>query len=174
MEDIECVEHNGFKIRIVPDDDPMNPREWDNLGIMNCWHRRYNLGDKHKYDADGFQDFLDDPNNEIRAYLPLYMYDHSGITIRTTPFSCGFDSGQVGFIYTTDNRVKNMFGTTVPSKEQLLEGLVAEVKEYDKYISGGYVGFIVEDCEGNQVESCWGFSDKDSAIEEAKAYCKAA
>ena len=25
------------------DPDPQNPRENDNLGVMACWHRRYNL-----------------------------------------------------------------------------------------------------------------------------------
>lgn len=27
-----------------------SPREWDNLGTMICWHRRYCLGDNHNYD----------------------------------------------------------------------------------------------------------------------------
>ena len=31
--------------------------------------------------------------------LPLYLYDHSGISMKTTPFSCQWDSGQVGWIY---------------------------------------------------------------------------
>lgn len=31
--------------------------------------------------------------------LPLYLYDHGGITIKTNPFSCPWDSGQVGWIY---------------------------------------------------------------------------
>lgn len=31
------------------DPDPPNPRDDDNLGVMICWHRRYNLGDKHNY-----------------------------------------------------------------------------------------------------------------------------
>ena len=31
--------------------------------------------------------------------LPLYLYDHSGITMNTTGFSCPWDSGQVGWIY---------------------------------------------------------------------------
>ena len=31
--------------------------------------------------------------------LPLYLYDHSGITMSTGPFSCPWDSGQVGWIY---------------------------------------------------------------------------
>lgn len=174
MEDIERIEHNGFNIRIVPDDDPMDPRGWDNLGIMACWHRRYNLGDKHNHASDGFQDWLEDPENEVVASLPLYLYDHSGITMSTGPFSCRFDSGQVGIIYTTKDKIKSIFGETVPSEEQLLEGLKDEVKLYDRFISGACVGFIVEDSEGNQVESSWGFFDKDTAIEEAKAHCKAA
>ena len=39
--------HNQeYRIRIMPDYDPSSPREWDNLGIMICSHRRYNLGDE--------------------------------------------------------------------------------------------------------------------------------
>jgi len=36
----------SYKIEIEPDLDPMDPREWDNLATMVCWHRRYNLGDE--------------------------------------------------------------------------------------------------------------------------------
>lgn len=35
-----------YVYKIVRDEDPMNPRENDNLGTMYCAHRRYNLGDK--------------------------------------------------------------------------------------------------------------------------------
>ena len=31
--------------------------------------------------------------------LPLYLYDHGGITMSTGAFSCSWDSGQVGWIY---------------------------------------------------------------------------
>jgi len=31
--------------------------------------------------------------------LPLYLYDHGGITMSTGAFSCPWDSGQVGWIY---------------------------------------------------------------------------
>jgi hypothetical protein len=37
--------------------------------------------------------------------LPLYLYDHSGLTISTSPFSCRWDSGQVGYIHTTFEQV---------------------------------------------------------------------
>lgn len=34
------------RVLICPDHDPMNPRkEFDNVGVMYCWHRRHHLGD---------------------------------------------------------------------------------------------------------------------------------
>ena len=38
---------------------------------------------------------------ENLVYLPVYLYDHSGLVLQTTPFSCPWDSGHVGIIYTT-------------------------------------------------------------------------
>jgi hypothetical protein len=39
--------------------------------------------------------------------LPLYLYDHGGITISCSPFSCPWDSGQVGWIYADYDMIKN-------------------------------------------------------------------
>ncbi len=67
-----------------------NPREWDNLGTMVCWHRHYELGDEHRYATP--DDFIDafDPKSEnwngqkIAVIMPLYLFDHSGITMSTS------------------------------------------------------------------------------------------
>ncbi len=46
------LEYLPKRVRIIQDSDPMSPREWDNVGKMVCWHRRYNLGDEQpSYDA---------------------------------------------------------------------------------------------------------------------------
>lgn len=42
--------------------------------------------------------------------LPLYLYDHSGITISTVPFSCPWDSGQVGWIYAPKDTFRKATG----------------------------------------------------------------
>ena len=36
-------------LSIIQDVDAEDPRNWDNLGTMICFHRRYSLGDKHDY-----------------------------------------------------------------------------------------------------------------------------
>lgn len=45
------VASNGIKTAVILlDDQPTSPREYNDLSHMICWHRRYNLGDKHNYD----------------------------------------------------------------------------------------------------------------------------
>jgi transitional endoplasmic reticulum ATPase len=53
------------KLRIIQDEDPMNPRtEYDNFGKMVCFHRRYDLGDKHEFSSpEDFDEFLKE--NEV-------------------------------------------------------------------------------------------------------------
>lgn len=38
--------YKGLVIKIERDEDPENPREWDNLGTMVCWHPKRILGDE--------------------------------------------------------------------------------------------------------------------------------
>lgn len=54
----KSVENDNIIIRIEEDTDAESPRNWDNLGTMACWHRRYNLGDKHSYSEP--REFLED------------------------------------------------------------------------------------------------------------------
>ena len=42
--------------------------------------------------------------------LPLYLYDHSGITMNTGGFSCPWDSGQVGWIFADGNAIRREYG----------------------------------------------------------------
>lgn len=48
--------------------------------------------------------------DETHCILPVYMYDHSGLTINTTGFSCPWDSGLLGWIYASHDKIKEEFG----------------------------------------------------------------
>lgn len=40
-------ETSGLVLKILRDEDPLNPRtDWDNLGTMALFHKRYTLGDE--------------------------------------------------------------------------------------------------------------------------------
>lgn len=197
-----------YRVTLIPDRDPESPRDWDTLGTMVCWHNRYNLGDEQpKCDPEEWARDLageivgaDDPElipdeHVVRilekhvVMLPLNLYDHSGITMSTSSFSCPWDSGQVGYIYCTLDQARENWmrtdatwetvlphhdGSEVTMREYAKLILEAEVETYDQFISGEVYGFILEEREAelnlfgeevvgewDETDSCWGFYGRD-------------
>lgn len=238
----------NYSLKISYDEDPLNPREdYDHLGTMVCWHRRYNLGDRHHYEnqseffldvlkqqmdlpwmkkviedlkAEKFFNFKLQYNRsiyhwELRNYskrcdqwftigtykslkkdidlivedllndldhkelhslaqnclvmLPLYLFDHGGITINTTGFSCSWDSGQVGYIYATPKDLVKEYGKDTPENREKARNLLeAEVECYDLYLRGECYGFQLYE-DGEEIDSCWGFlGDWKDILEDIK------
>jgi hypothetical protein len=173
----------NFIIRIVDDLYPHNPRENDNITKMVCFHRRYNLGDKHGYNQSDYKSWDELKKAIIKAekpvmIKPLYLYDHSGITIATSPFGCQWDSGQIGWVYITAKTMKDFWSKDAQRDEtKMNEAIEVEVQEYDKYLTGEAYAYeiyrLVLDVEGDIHEklhdSCAGFNDEDDAYKEALA-----
>jgi hypothetical protein len=187
---------SGNILRVIYDENPESPRQWDNLGKMICSHHNYNLGDKqlddklsqmqeivqdlnireyiegldedYWYDEDKLQEFIE--AKEGAVVLPLYIYEHSGITMNTTGFSCRWDSGQVGWIYVSKERIIEEYGdASKESVEKARRVLESEVETYAQYLEGDIYGFKVikkESCSlGHEheevIDSCWGFYGED-------------
>lgn len=103
--------------------------------------------------------------------LPLYLYDHSGITMNTRGFHCQWDSGQVGWIYITDEQANTEWsGEYKKTTEQIREYLREEVKIYDMYLTGSVYGFVLNDPDGEHEDSCWGFLG-DNDLEKCGMAC---
>ena len=164
------TDYKGYEILIEQDDNPINPRmENANLGRMLCKHRRYNLGDDVNANKDEVLNMLAGKIKDV-VVLPLYLYDHSGITMNTTGFSCPWDSGMVGCIYADYNKIRSWYGVKKVTKnliEKVKDMFRSEVKEYDNYISGNVYSYtILKDNE--EMDSCGGYPYED-ALNEAKA-----
>lgn len=163
---------NGKTLEIHQDENPESPRTWDNLGILAVFHKRYDFGDTVDFKSDQFSSWDEMENHIVETYkplaiLPVYMYDHGGITINTTGFSCGWDSGQVGFIYVTQKSI-DLLGSYIKDdesyseyKERLEEHLRNEIETLDQYLTGDVYGFIIKDESDNEEDSCWGFFGDD-------------
>lgn len=185
------IEYRGEKIEIYQDENAQDPRSWDNLGTMACWHRRYNLGDEQPksspleylagiaemdevlYDEDSEKVSMDKVLAKLESemvIIPLYLYDHSGITMSTSPFSCKWDSGQVGWIYCTLEGARKNWQLPDAQWDTKLDGkwtagrtlrqctedvLRGEVKTYDQYLRGDVYGWMAGD------DSCWGYFGSD-------------
>ncbi len=160
MNEAERFDVDGIDVRIVYDEDCVNPRtDYDNFGHMICFHRNYTLGDKHKMSVEEAKEFADKVLKDGGIVLPLYLYDHSGITMSVNAFSCPWDSGQVGFTYATKEDIrKNWMIKRVTAKklEEARKLLISEVEVYDSYLTGECYGFIATAPNGKE-ESCWGF-----------------
>jgi hypothetical protein len=170
-----------YLIKVFQDDSPESPRSWDNLGTMVCFHKRYDLGDKTDYrseDYDSWEELkngIEENEGEI-VILPLYLYDHSGITISTSSFSCQWDSGQIGFIFVSKHKIEKE-GIDITKVEEYLKG---EVETYDQYLRGdvyGYKVFKVSTCSlghehEEEIESCWGFYGDEECMTEAEGVLK--
>lgn len=153
------------RLKLVQDSSADSPRNWDNLGTMVCFHNRYDLGDNHNYNSDDYNSWEEMKKAIIKeentaVILPLYLYDHSGISISTGAFSCRWDSGQIGFIFVSKEKALEEFGgkiVTAKLKEKLERILDGEVETYDQYVSGYVYGFQIVDEDDDIVDSCYGF-----------------
>ena len=48
------AEDDKYRLEVILDTYPENPRKWDNLGTMVCSHRRYDLGDEQAKNIDEY------------------------------------------------------------------------------------------------------------------------
>lgn len=170
------------KLFIIRQSYSMNPREdADMLGTIAYKHSRYELGEEKISDPIewleeklGLQTkgiYTNERLAELEErffsefiVLPLYLYDHSGITIATTPFSCPWDSGKVGYIYISKAKVREEYSWKLITKarREKIEGyLKNEVKEFDYYLTGEVFRYKIEDENGEEVDSCSGFYGQD-------------
>jgi hypothetical protein len=180
----KIAEKNGYRVYLYQDNDARNPRvEYDNVGTMVCWHRRYKLGDQQPKEnyrdwlrslVDADEEWSDEQVQEAVdqrfIFLPLYLYDHSGITISTGPFGCPWDSGQVGWIYVSLDKAKEEWGD---DKEAAIKYLKGEVETYDQYLRGEVYGYVLHGPDGVE-DSCCGFYGYENAKQEAVEACQVA
>lgn len=169
MDPIEVIAYKNHKISIYPDDCGDSPRNWDNICEFHCAHKRYSLGDTGFNYRAGSDCITASQEAKIQGdvVLRLYLYDHSGITISLSPFSCPWDSGQVGFVIIRREKMLQEFGGrkfTQSLKNRALQIAEAEVKEYDQYLRGDVYGYKIDE-EG---DSCWGYYGMEYCVTEAK------
>lgn len=136
-------------VGIFHDDDPVNPREFfDGESVMLCWTDRYHLGDDNEslkqtyhrrnygYDWSAVEEAIVEGENPL-AILPLYLFDHSGIRMRTGSFHDPWDSRQVGFIWFVRDKAHYLTPEDGKSIEEIAkEDLERSVVAYSNYICG--------------------------------------
>jgi hypothetical protein len=171
---LKSEQYRGFTLNVVRDEHARDPREALNTTDMICFHKRYNIGDKHNYHTSTFPSFDALREALIKRYKPiiikpLYMYDHSGITISTKPFPCPWDSGQIGFVFISEPTIKRLNITNLESVNWDA-ALEREVLDYDRYLTNSYVACDVIRGTDELIDTCAGYiTDYDEALALGRA-----
>lgn len=105
--------------------------------------------------------------------LPVYLLDHSGLAMSTTDFNDRWDSGQVGIIFVSNDKIKEEYEVDFIEpvlRLQVEERLKEEVAEYDAYLRGECYCFELYE-DGELVHSCGGFTGAfDKAVKDMAEY----
>jgi hypothetical protein len=183
MEAIKTFKVGDKTVKIYIDEDPVNPRtEYDNCDLFVLFHKRYGLGDEHNYKHGDFSGWDEMEAQIIKDHNPViiksvYLMDHSGISISTSDFGDRWDSGKIGFVLMSKKNAYETYMTkriTKSIREKCEKLIDASVETYNQFIGGEVYGYVIEDSNGNELESCWGFIDdinyvEKEATERAKA-----
>lgn len=177
------ISYKGNSINIYYDEDPMNPRkDYDNLGTIYTAHRRCQP-------EEDFQRHFDMPNvfeGKIGIFresfcqeyiaLPIYLYEHSGITISTEPFSCPWDSGFFGIIAVSLEKVREEYewkAITDKRRKKIKEYLQEEIETLNDYYTGQVFRYeVIEECTGREIDSSSGFFGV-AGVKAIETDCKA-
>ncbi len=162
-------------VQITDDEYPLHPRlDFDCVGQIYALHKRYDFNEI-KLDNSYCHSWDDElellyANFDIAVILPLYLLDHSGLTVSSNPFGCRFDSGQLGYIFITKNRLRQAFNCKYITRNILAKGiecLKSEIKMLDQFLNGDIYVVRVLDENSNIIDECGSIYGYDAAQEIA-------
>lgn len=134
---------------------------WINNEGFIMLEKKYGTDKALKMVEEKIKDRVDKILDKHTVMLPVALLDHSGLWLYegTGPHysdPMGWDSGQIGWIYTTIKKAKKWFGWEKITKKRrkiVEEELRKELKTYGAYVSGDVYCFSVFTPSGKLIES---------------------
>lgn len=150
----QTSEVGRYRVSIIHDDDPMSPREWDNVGTLEgCANYTFSDGDA------SYQSVRAD-HGPVLA-LPIRAYSQS----YTIVSECEWDSAD-GFYWASLSKIDEEGWQDVT---QLRDCLRAELATLNQWLEGDVWGYVLSSEDEEHVDSCWGFFGIDDAMSEGRA-----
>jgi len=156
------LEHENKTVKLYRQQHPLDPLELPSPVILELSHGRYDLGnrDANTDDHDGWagveEEIRDD--HDVIAIKKVYLLDHGGLRISTTPFRSKWDSGKVGFAYVTEESLPDYSDSEHdrPDQDKIRNWIDDRVKQYDQYLRGEVYRYEIEK-DGEEIDRCGGF-----------------
>jgi hypothetical protein len=142
-------EEKDVTVKLYREQDPEDPLCWPSLVTLDLDHSRYDLGDRN----------IEKEGKTVMKAMPVYLYDHSGITISTEPFQSRWDSSKIGTAYVFEEDVEDRgVKEEHRTKERAKQWIEDRVEQYDNYLRGEIYRFELYE-DGERTDSCGGFHD---------------
>lgn len=156
---IKTYSYRGFTINVYADGYVENPRnEEETLGTLYWANDKNVIGgdqDVELKSGDNVNDYIKPED----ITLPVYMLDHSGQSVSTSPFGCPWDSGMVGYISVSREDALKYFNRkrmTNRLYEMVEDVLRSEIRTLDDYITGRVYYYETVSEGGEVIDSCSG------------------
>jgi len=140
---------------------PLEYTKEDDGVIFVSFEKRSTLSDYHKFSSPEEAKTWGEENDY--DVLPLFKYEHSGVAYSPRSFigrahHAEWDSGQVGFVLVKLDKFKD----STP-----LQVAESWCKSVTTWVNNEYYGYVIENPDGEHLDSCWGFDDMDYCEQEA-------
>lgn len=139
-----------MRLKVLIDHDPQSPREWDNLGTIWISGKYSNLSDKDSHE----------PSSEENIRFPIVATSIGCDSISLVSKGARND----GWVYVSKEKALKEYGRknlTDKLISKICRVIEAEINVYNLYLEGEVYGFVIEDDNGNIVDSCFGFYGSD-------------
>src|ERR1035437_547315 len=176
---IKTNQVGSVTVKIIPDDSGSQECPLDSLlpdeGIKwVSFEKKSTLSNYHNFKSpEEAKSWA--KTNQCEVY-PLFKYEHSGVAYSTKSFigrahHAEWDSGQCGFIFIKKSVFKRRYAGKNLNE---IRGEIAEswCKTVTTWCNGDYYGYVIENKDGDQLDSCWGFDDADYCETEAMSSAK--
>ena len=179
-EAIDTLKYKGLIIKIYQDEDYRNPDDWEYSSVfLVSFHSdfsvrregfekeicQYLAGNKEQDES------VIEKAKSIEKEYHIFGHDayiHSGVVLALS-YEGNFvdrrwDVSQLGLVFVSKKETKNR-----KKAKELARSLI---KDWNDCLSGNVYGYVVENENGENLRSCWGFYgdiEESGIIEEAKA-----
>jgi len=162
---METIKYRGVEIEIKQDEMAESPNEWESDNFLVYDHRDFYVEKKGFNPRDIFDYFEEHAFKKVlyqgHFVFMVYAYIHSGVALSLGrngyPFNDRWDVSSTGNIL-----IKRQKGVWTEAKaRKIAEGLI---ETWNQYLSGDVYGYNIEQFN----ESCWGYYEYDTCLQEAK------
>jgi hypothetical protein len=163
---MNITETTTHRLIIERMDKPDNPYDNGTLSRIAHWHSRYQLGGDagrrlplgFDSGAAAFTATIGQKTTDL-IVSPLFLYNHGTLMLSLNPFpSEPWDSGQVGYLYTTKAAIRARFGVTritYPIRQAAWDVMTNELANYNAYLRGDVYAWRWESRQDYPTPTAW-------------------